>query len=207
MPIFEDITGKKYGMLTAISISHKVKAKNKNVIYWWWQCDCGIKKQMVAGNIKNGTVKSCGCYNKKHNYTQSIHSMTKTKEYRAWRGMLKRTSGKEKRYSQYVEKGIHKDWLYSFQSFYEHVGDSPSKEHTIDRINNDIGYYPGNVRWATRKEQNRNYSQNKMIEYRGEIKSVTEWCEILNIKRYLVYHRLADNWTGEEALIGKKLRS
>lgn len=189
-----DITGSKYGMLTALHPSTTEKYK------WVWKCDCGVIKTAGASAIKKGVVISCGCYNRSHCMRQKKHGMWGTREYRAWLGMTKRVSGKEERYSKYFILGMDKSWVGNFEEFYKHIGPAPSKKHSIDRINNSIGYYPGNVRWATSKEQNRNYSQNRIVEYNGERKSITEWAECKNIKRYLIYHRLDAGWSIEDAL-------
>lgn len=195
--MYKDISGKKYGKLTAIKIAGK---NSKNIIQWLWKCDCGTEKIMIAASIKAGKVVSCGCYNREHCYRKVVHGMWGTVEYKSWLSMRKRVLGKEKRYSEYKKLGIDEIWKNSFQEFYNHIKKAPTDKHTVDRIDNNKGYYPGNVRWATRKEQNRNYSQNKLIEYRGEIKSVTDWAEELGKDRHLIYNRLKRGLSPQEAI-------
>jgi hypothetical protein len=86
--------------------------------------------------------------------------MTGTPEYQAWLAMQKRCAVKNGHpdYSTYVERGIRvcREWERSFESFLSHIGPRPSPRHSVDRIDNDRGYEPGNVRWATPSEQLRN---------------------------------------------------
>jgi len=80
-------------------------------------------------------------------------------EYRIWRAMIARCRNPNvKSYPHYGGRGIkvYEPWLTSYLEFLAHVGRRPSPQHSIDRIDNDSDYRPGNVRWATRAEQNRN---------------------------------------------------
>jgi len=71
---------------------------------------------------------------------------------------------------------------------------------SIDRINNDGDYCRVNCRWATAKEQNRNYGRNKLITINGITKCLIEWCEDRRLNYKTVYSRLQRGWTPEEAL-------
>ncbi len=95
--------------------------------------------------------------------------------------------------------GICESWLL-FENFLKDMGNKPSAKHTLDRINNDGDYEPGNVRWATRKEQARNQRNNRRITFGGECLTVTEWAERLNIDRLLIYRRLSWGWSEVDAL-------
>lgn len=101
--------------------------------------------------------------------------------YGIWKGMRRRCgyigAAGSRRPGRYVQRGIdvHPDWLYSFEAFRDAVGSRPSKGHTLDRINNDEGYRPGNVRWATREEQANNRVDNVFIEVDGVRKSISQW--------------------------------
>ena len=204
---FQDLTGKKFGMLTAIEQAPSGKDnRGCTITKWWWQCKCGVRKVIPPAPVKRGTVVSCGCYNKENNYMQFKHGMIHTKEYLTWVQIKRRATSKEPRYKEYVNRGIDSLWLVDFESFYSHIGDAPSPKHTIDRIDNSIGYFPGNIRWATVKEQNRNYSQNKLIEYNGKTQSVTEWAEELGMKRHLIFNRIKNGWSIEEALTGNRIK-
>jgi hypothetical protein len=87
------------------------------------------------------------------------HGMSGTKEHKAWHNMKSRCKGKKRLdYVYYGGRGIKvcKQWQNDFMAFYGHIGPAPSPDHSVDRIKNNEGYKPGNVRWATRSQQNKN---------------------------------------------------
>ena len=85
-------------------------------------------------------------------------------------------------------------------AFYEHIGPRPSFLHTVDRIDNESGYEPGNVRWATRKEQARNMRVNTLLEFDGREQPITAWAEEVGINPRTLMTRLVRGWTVERAL-------
>lgn len=91
-------------------------------------------------------------------------------------------------------------WRRSFVAFIRDVGHKPSPNHTLDRIDNDKGYEPGNVRWATRTEQARNRSSNKFLTLAGETHCLSEWAEILGKRPATFWFRVRSGWTEEELL-------
>lgn len=82
----------------------------------------------------------------------------------------------------------------------ESIGPKPSPIHTLDRINNDGGYEPGNVKWSTPSEQGRNTRFNQLVEFMGKILPLAEWCERLNLRPGTVRNRLRSGWPVEKAL-------
>jgi hypothetical protein len=99
--------------------------------------------------------------------------------------------------------GICNAWAESFERFAADMGEPPSKTHSIDRINNDGDYEPGNCRWATPKEQARNSSSVSLIAAFGEIKSLVEWSEDPRCGTTLsaLRHRLSRRWLPESAIV------
>lgn len=91
-------------------------------------------------------------------------------------------------------------WLTSFEDFYADMGPRPSKKHSIERIDNNKHYSPENCRWSTRKEQNRNRRNNRLLTYKGETLSMVEWSERLNISYEVLACRMFYNWPVERAL-------
>lgn len=94
-----------------------------------------------------------------YQHQEKGHGMVKTPEWSAWHMMKQRCNLKtSKKYKDYGGRGItvYEPWLESFTEFYKYIGPRPSKKHSLDRINNDGNYEPGNVRWATANEQNSN---------------------------------------------------
>jgi hypothetical protein len=91
-------------------------------------------------------------------------------------------------------------WRAGFWEFFADVGPRPSPKHTLDRIDNDGHYEPGNVRWAMPKQQSRNTRTNKLVEYKGERKPLAEWAEILGMSRVTLGRRLRlPGWSVERA--------
>ncbi len=111
---------------------------------------------------------------------------------------------KHKGYKDYGARGITvcPEWDHShgFKAFLEHVGPRPSNDHSIDRIENSLGYEPGNVKWATRSEQNRNKRTNVTLTAFGETMCVAAWAEKLSISEHTIWGRLKANLPVEEVL-------
>lgn len=122
------------------------------------------------------------------------HRGRRTTEYRTWEAMIARCENpKNSRYPIYGGRGITvcDEWRCDFSRFLADLGPKPSPQHSLDRIDNSLGYYPGNCRWATRLEQANNHRDNRRIEYKGETLTLAQWAKRLN----LPYHTLK-NRTG-----------
>lgn len=135
--------------------------------------------------------------------SQKKVSPSRRPEYVAWQCMIVRcTDPRHEHYDRYGGRGITvcAEWLAGYEAFLAHVGRKPTKSHQLDRIDNDKGYFPGNVRWATRKEQCRNRSSNTVVEYRGERRTIAEWAEITGMRPGTIQCRLSRGWTAEAAL-------
>ena len=137
--------------------------------------------------------------NKKGRFIES-HGMCFTSEYVSWASMKKRCLNPDSTHGKYLGLLQYKPWIDSFESFYKDMGHKPSPKHTIERIDNTKGYFPENCRWATKSEQNRNYSLNRVLECNGLKMCVTDWAEYLQIPRHRIFNRLAKGWEVERAL-------
>lgn len=145
--------GQRAGRLVLVN---KIEKQDSDGSYLWAaRCDCGSicfrTSRHIATAIRRGDLSSCGCtqYNK--------GGVSCRSEYQVWKGIKYRClNRKSKDHARYVDLGMHKEWAESFSAFISHVGPRPSSAHQIDRIDNSVGYFPGNVRWATWKEQARN---------------------------------------------------
>lgn len=153
-----DMKNKKYNRLFVLEYSH-TKGKRS---FWKCLCDCGEIKLIRGTTLRNGETKSCGCWNSevvskrsyKHGHAPRIK---RSKTYVAWYSMFCRCLyPKNKHYKNYGGRGISVcDRWKDFRNFLADMGESP-KNLTLDRINNDGNYEPGNCRWTTRKENNNN---------------------------------------------------
>ena len=130
------------------------------------------------------------------------HGMTRTPTYRSWSHMVGRCRNPQNdAWHNYGGRGIQvcARWN-SFESFLADMGERPAGM-SIDRINNDGNYEPGNCRWATTKQQRMNARTNHMVTFNGKTQSVTEWAKETGIPRNCIYLRLtALGWSPKEAL-------
>lgn len=138
-----------------------------------WRCDCGNVIEFPTGRIVTGYKKSCGCVGKEiSRKAVTTHGMKGTKEYATWTGIKNRCRNKNnKDFDRYGGRGIDicDEWFSSFESFFGHVGKAPTKSHQIDRVKNDVGYVPGNIRWATSLQQSQNRRNSKRWTVKGII--------------------------------------
>jgi len=155
MPRFLNLAGQRYERLTVLDhfviVNHLTK--------WLCRCSCGNQKWIRANSLRRGVTISCGCIRNRGNRLK--HGMTRTKIYRAWANMKTRCSNLQRQeFNRYAGRGIElcERWM-NFENFLADVGQPPSPKHSIDRIDNDGNYEPGNVRWATFTQQmaNRRY--------------------------------------------------
>lgn len=188
-----DLTGMTFGRLTVIGTCGK---RGRNY-YWNCICSCGRSHVAKGGSLGEGSISSCGCLKKEGLTT---HGLSYSRVYKIWRGILNRCKNpNDCNYHRYGAIGINvcERWL-KFENFFADMGHNNGLQ--IDRIDNDLGYEPGNCRWATRKENMRNRSNNRMLAFRGETKCVSEWEEIVGLRHGTVNERMRLGWTADRAL-------
>lgn len=148
-----------------------------------------------------------GCCNPEHMVLADKptlrHGLSRTPEYRAWQTMRHRcTSPSSPAWADYGGRGITicAEWMHDPAAFIAHIGPKPSPKHEVDRIQNDRGYEPGNVRWARRHINTRNRRSNHIVEFNGEALTIVEWAIRLNMAPDTLGHRLAKWKNVERAL-------
>lgn len=181
--------GEKYGRLEAIEFAGRNKRKQA---YWMFECECGTVKKMLADNVKRGVAKSCGCLAREKAGKHSItHSMSRSRPYRIWSLMKDRcTNENYKAKKHYKDRGISfcERW-HKFDNFWEDMKETYENHLTLDRIDNNAGYYKENCRWATREQQNNNKRNTIFIEYNGKTQTVSAWAKELGIKQSVIRQR------------------
>lgn len=198
---YADRIGETHGRLTILKV-----AKGN----FFCRCSCGTAKWFQGGNVLKGVSASCGCLQKElMSKTKTKHGQTKggrsTKLHQAWMSMKARCYGNGKRTELYRIRGIKVSgyWLCpkeGFQRFAAEIGNPPTRHHTVERIDNNGHYVPGNVRWATRKEQGNNKSVNFNITFQGRTQNLKQWSCELGINHGTLRSRLHNpRWTLFEA--------
>ena len=155
-----EMSGKRFGKLIVLN---RVGSDRFNLALWQCKCDCGTERVITGGNLRRGDHISCGCAKIKHGMTRNGKHHP---YYNAWGTMIQRcTNPKATGYSYYGGRGITvcDRWLNSFKNFLDDMGSKPTSSHTLDRIDNNEGYFPANCRWATRKEQSNNRRNNTTL--------------------------------------------
>lgn len=200
MSNLKDVTGMKFNNLLVVQ---RVENSEKGKSRWRCLCDCGNYTIVTGSNLRNGSVKSCGCLLKKN--IPRTHGLSKTRLYNEWSGMVQRCENpNSKSYKDYGQKGIKVciEWRKDFKSFYDWSLLNGYKEGlTIDRINFDEDYCPDNCRWITKGEQAKNRSMNLSIEYLGKTQNLQDWCIELNVDYKRVHNRINKlGWDFERAI-------
>lgn len=204
MPKFKDLTGQKFGRLTALYRLHNTKERTK----WLCICDCGNLKEATAHDLTTKNTRSCGCLHKESltqlNKYKITHDKSDTRLYSIWGKMKNRCYNyNSHNYSNYGKRGIAvcDEWKDDFMAFYKWAVDNGYRDNlTIDRIDVNGNYSPDNCRWATDKQQARNRRSNRCITINGITRCLSEWCEIYNLNYQTIVYRLNHNWAVERAL-------
>lgn len=204
MGTFQDIAGTRFNRLVVLRRVDNLPGSN--LTRWECQCDCGNITQVSRANLTTGHTTSCGCYAMelaKGNKYGETHGQSRTRLYSTWQGMKQRCYDKNVvEYQYYGAKGISvcEDWM-DFPAFSAWAKANGYKRHlTIDRIDNAGNYTPENCRWVTAKQQSRNKTTTRFVEFGGVSKCVAEWSEELGIPTNTINNRLNRGMGAEDAL-------
>lgn len=171
------------------------------------RCDCGKVQPFPLLQLVNGTTKSCKCYRDSCRIGTppgtATHLQSRTPEYKTWSIMKQRCLNiKHDSYSTYGGRGIKvcPRWLESFESFLSDMGRKPSKDHSIERVNNNGDYEPSNCVWATKWEQAKNRSTNRFLEFNGQRLCLMDWSRKVGIPFRTLRGRILCGWSTERIL-------
>lgn len=194
------LTGQRFGRLVVIG---EIRGRGAHT-RWLCQCDCGKATTPRATHVKSGASRSCGCV-----VGRWRHGMASSREYRILEGIVTRcTKTDHHNYAYYGGRGVRvcDRWrfgegdLSGIECFLADIGPAPTKAHTVDRIDVNGNYEPGNCRWATRKEQARNFRRNIWVEYKGERRLLIELCEAVGMNPQVAKNRIERGWSVEDAV-------
>ena len=203
-----DLTGQRFGRLLVLEKTENSKGKS----VWKCKCDCGTDAFVRTSDLKNGHTKSCGCYQREMTSKASKkHGLRHTKIYHTWLDMKDRCfNSKNKRFSTYGGRGITvcDEWRNSFEAFYEWaMVNGYSGNLTIERIDVNGNYEPSNCKWITMPEQAKNKTNSIYIEFEGEIKTISEWSSIKNIKYATLLYRYHAGFSVEKIFYKGRLQN
>ena len=205
--------GDKIGRLTIVSLE-----KINKVPFAICICDCGTEDVKVRTyNLKEGNTVSCGCFQKEAKHLRKGKAFThgetvnsiKTKLYTTWTNIKDRCYNPNgDHYPYYGAKGItvSQDWIDSFDNFKRDMGQPPSNQHSIDRIDYKGNYCKENCRWVTGKMQARNMSTNRIIEIMGYRGCLAEVAEHFGICRKVLRDRVEKGRSDEELIYKGNLK-
>ena len=202
-----DITGEKFGRLTAIRYTGRKTIPGGNAI-WEFRCDCGKIVERPRSRLKSSNVPSCGCYKEERaGKLNKTHGGRHERLYLVWMDMRRRCyDKKDDAYSRYGGRGIKvcEEWndYAMFRDWANKTGYDPNAKRqqcTIDRIDTNGNYCPENCRWVDAKVQSNNRRSNKLIDIDGRTRTLKQWAEELNLNYQLVCKRLAAGWDVDKA--------
>lgn len=212
----ENLTGRFYGKLFCVAYAGRKRLKPQ----WLWICECGNPTVVVGADVKRGHTKSCGCDQPKvfrvartrvNNEGRTAHPL-----WAVWYQMKRRCHyAMHVAYKDYGGRGIAvcerwrfgEEGIHPFDCFTRDMGPKPSKDYSIDRVDNNQGYSPENCRWATRAEQSQNrracvvsYNHSTLLSHDGQTMDASSWERRLGWTKDTVCRRLRRGWSAHDAL-------
>jgi len=182
--------------------------------YWFCLCKCGVVKSISGSSMRKGMSNGCNkckpvnintnwIENFRLRHSRQTHGMSKTNEYRIWRGILSRClNANNPNFHLYGGRGIEvcSEWSDSFEEFYRDMGKRPSTKHSIDRIDTNGNYCKENCRWATAEIQSRNRRNNQHETIGGITYVRSDWMKMLEVDPSSVHKRIRKGETFAHAI-------
>lgn len=204
MGVFKDLSGQKFGMWTVLDRSEDFGDKQ---VKWNCKCECGCFGKVHAQNLTSGGSKGCGCARYADLANRSAtHGQTRGRKvpptYHSWAGMKARCNNpKNSYYKSYGGRGISvcERWL-TYENFFKDMGEKPDG-YSIDRIDVNGNYSPENCKWSSLSDQANNKTNNHVITYLNETKTLQEWSKTIGISHgSLLFRIYKAKWPIEKAM-------
>ena len=199
MQLAQDHTGRTFGRLLVLGPAPAVRNRNKRYLC---RCECGQERVVLSCHLVGGATASCGCLrNDRMRAACMKHGHRGTKTYHAWKAMRQRcTNPKRREYANYGGRGIRvcERWG-EYLNFLSDMGAAPP-DTSLDRIDPNGNYEPGNCRWASALTQSLNRRTAVLITFQGETLNVSEWERRFGLRRGLVNSRRARGWDAVRAI-------
>lgn len=192
-------TGLSMGRLTPMGCAFRINGSTYQV----YSCKCGNTYVAQSHKIAIGLIVSCGCFQKENmSKVKTTHGMSGTTIWQCWCAIKARCyNSSNAGYHNYGGRGIKvcERWQ-SFENFYADMGDRPSDEHSIERVDNEGDYEPSNCVWATMLEQSNNTRWNVNLNIDDVTRTAMEWSRISGVSVNTIYGRLYRGVSPEEAV-------
>lgn len=187
-----ELTGQGFGWWKVIA---KGDLGPRGEVFWKCRCICGTEREVRAGILRRGDSTNCGC-------KRGVHRQCGSRTYKSWDTMKQRCSNPKSRdYERYGKRGIKvcERWRNSFDNFLADMGERPEGK-TLDRIDNDGNYEPGNCKWSTTKEQSLNKRNSLKAIYLGKLTPLIELAALKGLPLKVLVWRLKNDWELNRAL-------
>ena len=205
-PRVKNITGQKFGRLTAIRfVDRKIYPSGKRRALWEFQCECGNTTIAPMSAVKFGNTKSCGCFQREVRRTaNTTHGDGRREDhsriYQTWNRIIQRCCDpKHPDFPYYGGRGIKLLWA-DYETFRVDMLSTYAPGLCIERIDNNGHYCKENCRWATRTEQTRNRRNTVRLTFNGKTLALAQWAEETGLSYGALKHRLYDGWPTDRIL-------
>ncbi len=200
--------GDVFGRLTVVDAA---PFRRRSRARWLCRCACGRLVDVDQRDLRSGDTKSCGCLKSERVTEQNARTKLKhggkrrglrTREYEAWCGAIQRCENPNNAsFAHYGARGVSMfpGWRHDFAAFLDHMGPRPAGT-SLDRIDPERGYEPGNVRWATHLEQQRNRRRHHLLTVNGETKCLAQWALESGLPLSTLFNRIKRGWSPQRAV-------
>ena len=208
---FVDLTGQRFSYWLVVARAGAVKTSNGSKALWLCRCECGTEKVITTTALRTKNTVSCGCKRGSHHHLVN-YKVSPT--YSSWRSMMCRClQPSNPAFAHYQKRGISIcDRWRAFENFLTDMGKRPINT-TLDRIDNNGNYEPGNARWATKRQQANNRITNVILTYQGTNYTLIELSRHTGVSKELLRSRLVRHknkngrvWTIDDAISEPKQR-